>query len=133
MSTTSKPNQRATTEDFEFEALDKAKNYRPAIIKEFLEYLKVYLWEVGAGIGQMPQSLSDLTTISRITCIETDSKFAAIHRCRFANLELVEGTIADAKRLSSSPDCIISITVSPSDRAKSYCNCQRWGIVAWLI
>lgn len=110
MSTTSIPNQRATTEDFEFEALDKAKNYRSAIIKEFLEYLKGHLWEVGAGIGQMTQSLSKLATISRITCIEPDPKFAAIHRSRFANLELVEGTIADAKGLPS-PDCIISINV----------------------
>ena len=110
MSTTFKPNEKASTEDFEFEALDKAKNYRGAIIEEFRKYLKGHLWEVGAGIGQMTQSLSKLGSISRITCIEPDPKFAAIHRSRFANLELVEGTIADAKGLPS-PDCIISINV----------------------
>ena len=110
MTTTSKPNERASTEDFEFEALDKAINYRAGIIEEFREHLKGHLWEVGAGIGQMTQSLSELESISRITCIEPDPKFAAIHRNRFANLELVEGTIADAKGLPS-PDCIISINV----------------------
>ena len=110
MTTTSKPNERASTEDFEFEALDKAINYRAGIIEEFREHLKGHLWEVGSGIGQMTQSLSELESISRITCIEPDPKFAAIHRNRFANLELVEGTIADAQDFPN-PDCIISINV----------------------
>ena len=110
MSATFKPNEKASTEDFEFEALDKAKNYRAAIIKEFHAHLKGYLWEVGSGIGQMTQSLSKLESISRIRCIEPDPKFAAIHRSRFPSLELLEGTVADAQDFPN-PDCIISINV----------------------
>jgi hypothetical protein len=110
MESTSKPNERATTEDFEFAALDKAKNYRAGIIKEFQPLLLGHVMEVGAGIGQMTQSLLGLDSISRITCIEPDAKIAKIHRNRFPDMDLIEGTIDDVETFEKT-DCIISINV----------------------
>jgi precorrin-6B methylase 2 len=108
----SKPNANASNQDFEFAALDRAKNYRTTIIQEFQPYLKGTVWEIGAGIGQITQSLMDLPNISELICIEPELKFTNIHRQRnhHPNLTLIEGTIDNAQSYNP-PKSIISVNV----------------------
>lgn len=107
----SDPNALATTEDFEFQALSEAKNYREALIEEFAPFLRGNVIEIGAGIGQMTELLRQLDPeIKRLIAIEPDRRFADRHRQQFPGHELIEGTIDDVP--AGSPwDGIFSINV----------------------
>jgi SAM-dependent methyltransferase len=85
----------ATTEDFEFEALAQARNYRQALFAEFGPFLQGDVLEVGAGIGQMTEHLVSLPKVQRILSVEPDSRFCARHRAQFPQHQLIEGTVAD--------------------------------------
>jgi SAM-dependent methyltransferase len=89
------PNILAATEDFEFEALAQARNYRRAILGEFGPFLRGAVVEVGAGIGQMTGHLVKLPGLHRTVAVEPDSKFCSRHRAQFPGHELVEGTVAN--------------------------------------
>jgi SAM-dependent methyltransferase len=92
---TAKPNEIALTEDFEFAALNEAKNYRAALLREFSAHLRGQVLEVGAGIGQMTRELMQNPAIRRIVSIEPDPQFCARFRADFPGQTLVEGTIGD--------------------------------------
>lgn len=106
----SAPNSIADTNEFEFAALNEARNYRQALICEFAQYLKGDLIEIGAGIGQISSHLRELKTISRLLAIEPDPEFCKQHRINFPGHELVEGII-DHVEPGSSWDAILSINV----------------------
>jgi hypothetical protein len=89
------PNSAADTEDFEFQALAEALNYRRALFSEFGPYLRGDVIEVGAGIGQMTEHLVGLPGVNRTIAIEPDAGFCTRHRAQFPDHELVEGTVAD--------------------------------------
>ena len=89
------PNLMATTEDFEFEALAQASNYRRALFAEFGPFLRGDVVEVGAGIGQMTGHLVGLPGVNRAVAVEPDPRFCARHRAQFPAHELVEGTVAN--------------------------------------
>jgi SAM-dependent methyltransferase len=104
------PNANATTEDFEFDALNETPNYRAALIKEFGPSLHGNVIEIGAGIGQVTGLLRQLPQISRILSIEPDAAFAARFRQAHPDTELIEGTIEQAPR-GVAWDGILSINV----------------------
>ena len=83
----------ATAEDFEFAALEEAKNYRAALVQEFRAFLKGHVLEIGAGIGQITRHLLELSEIKRLASVEPDPKFCAAHRAQFPDYELYEGTV----------------------------------------
>jgi SAM-dependent methyltransferase len=89
------PNSTASTEDFEFEALSEAKNYRRAIISEFAPYLSGHVLEIGAGIGQTTEALVTLRDVQEILCIEPDYRFHDRFCERFPKISLLKGTAAD--------------------------------------
>jgi SAM-dependent methyltransferase len=89
------PNSMATTGDFEFEALGKARNYREALFAEFGPFLRGDVVEVGAGIGQMTERLTRLPGVQRTVAVEPDSRFCAQHRAQFPEHDLIEGTSAN--------------------------------------
>jgi SAM-dependent methyltransferase len=91
------PNETALTEDFEFAALNEAKNYRKALLREFSEHLRGRVLEVGAGIGQMTGPLLQNPAITYVSSIEPDPKFCAQFRRSFPAHSLVQGTIEDLK------------------------------------
>lgn len=107
---TGKPNEISATEDFEFDALQKAENYRAALVKEFAPFLKGEVLEVGAGIGQITALLSALPDVHRLVSIEPDDRFCRQFRASHPNRTLVEGTI-DALPAKSDWDAIVSINV----------------------
>lgn len=90
------PNSAATNPDFEFDALNEARNYREALIKEFGPSLRGNVIEIGAGIGQISGLLRELPQISRLVSIEPDAGFAARFRTAHPEAELIEGTIEQA-------------------------------------
>src|SRR5579862_3488237 len=63
------PNALAISEDFEFAALSVADNYRKALLREFSEYLRGNVLEVGAGIGQITEALLANRGIKRCVSI----------------------------------------------------------------
>ncbi len=69
-------NETANTEDFEFEALSHAHNYRDAIVREFSAALRGRVIEIGAGVGQMTRLLRQLPTIQTLLSIEPEARFA---------------------------------------------------------
>ena len=95
---------------FEFDALREATNYRKALLREFGPFLKGWVIEVGAGIGQHTEEIVRLPSVRRLVPIEPDPAFCREHRARLPRCELIEGFIGQAD--PESPwDTIISINV----------------------
>jgi hypothetical protein len=59
----SPPNALAQTVDFEFAALNEAKNYPTVFSRDFDLYLRSDVLEVGAGIGQITSELRQIPKI----------------------------------------------------------------------
>jgi len=89
------PNAIANTKDFEFAALNHAANYRKALLNEFAEFLRGDVVEVGAGIGQITESLSRMSPVKRVVAVEPDPEFCVRHRLQFPSHDLIEGTATD--------------------------------------
>lgn len=106
----SAPNAAASSEDFEFEALREAGNYRRALIREFNAFLKGDVIEIGAGIGQITGHLLELPEIGRLISVEPDPNLSRRHREQFLRHELYEGTIVDVPP-AAGWDAILSINV----------------------
>ena len=104
------PNAAAQTEDFEFAALNEAKNYRHALLREFSEHLRGSVLEVGAGIGQITEMLLRNPAITQLVSLEPDPKFSSKFRAAFPTHHLVEGTIDDLK-IAARWQAILSVNV----------------------
>ena len=94
---TLQPNALAITADFEFAALNEAKNYRAALLSDFGQFLQGNVLEVGAGIGQLTSELRAMPRIKKITSVEPDAAFCNQVRSRFPDHDLLEGTVSDLK------------------------------------
>jgi hypothetical protein len=90
-----RPNEAATTADFEFSALAEARNYPQALMREFTPYLKGRVIEIGGGIGQMTTLLKQVPTIETLQCIEPDLKFCELFKKAHPDQKLICGTIDD--------------------------------------
>lgn len=88
-----RPNESASTEDFEFEALREAKNYRGALLKLFAPQLRGRVIEIGAGCGQFTTQLRQLTALKHLLAVEPDPRFCAEFRQALPSQPLVEGII----------------------------------------
>jgi phospholipid N-methyltransferase len=104
------PNAIASTKDFEFAALNNAANYRQALLREFAEFLRGDVVEVGAGIGQITEPLSRMSAVRRVVAVEPDPEFCAQHRSKFPDHELIEGT-ANNLRPDQHWDAVLSVNV----------------------
>lgn len=105
MSDDSEPRQ-----DFEFEALRCAVNYRRALIREFSPHLRGRVIEIGAGIGQMTELLRKLPDIQSLLSIEPDPHFCREFRKTFPDQPLLEGTI-DSVTDDKPCDGMVSVNV----------------------
>ena len=88
-----RPNEAATTGDFEFDALQKADNYRAALVYEFSPFLKGGVMEIGAGIGQFTEALSALPGVTEVVAIEPEARFCDLFRKFHPSRKIVEGTM----------------------------------------
>jgi SAM-dependent methyltransferase len=104
------PNVSAKTEDFEFAALQEAKNYRRALLQEFTRYLNGRVLEVGAGIGQITAELLRLPDLTALASLEPDERFFTRLRSSFPNHNAIQGTVADLPA-NESWNAILNINV----------------------
>lgn len=88
-----RPNATSTTESFEFDALERARNYRATLINEFAPWLKGRVLEVGAGIGQMTSVISELPGVEKLIALEPESRFCNSFRKLRPHLKVVEGCL----------------------------------------
>ena len=105
-----KPNAISQTEDFEFAALNEARNYRAALVTEFSPFLRGRVVEIGAGIGQFSEVIRALPTVTSLVSIEPERRFCEQFRALHPDLTLLEGTI-DELGPDGSHDAILSINV----------------------
>lgn len=110
MDVTESPNASAQSEDFEFAALSVADNYRKALLREFSEYLRGNVLEVGAGIGQITEALLGKSDIERLVSIEPDSRFYTQLVGKFPGHTIVQGTIENLQG-DRNWDAVVSINV----------------------
>ena len=96
--------------DFEFEALEAAKNYRRAIAAEFAPFLQGHVLEIGAGIGQISREVLQLSDVSRLSLIEPDPEFAEHLRTLGQGTNVHQGTVADYPQ-GDPIDAIYSVNV----------------------
>lgn len=97
-------------QNFEFDHLQYANNYRAAILKEFSPYLKGDIIEVGSGIGQFTQMLKTLPQIKRILAIEPLAYYAERFKKCLPDVEIIQGTIR-AVNQNSQWNGIVSVNV----------------------
>ncbi|MBN2399880.1 MAG: class I SAM-dependent methyltransferase [Candidatus Aminicenantes bacterium] len=126
-------------EDFEFAALQKADNYRAALLAEFEPFLVGHVLEVGAGIGQLSETLSQKKEITHFTSVEPDARFANRLRSKFPQLELIQGTIDDVPA-AWTIDAILSVNVlehieADARELSSYCQrlAERRGVLCLFV
>lgn len=91
MNTKSSPNPA----NFEFYALQEAKNYQSALIRKFAPFLSGKVLEVGSGIGQMTGHISGIPAITDLRCLEPDHDFVVEFKKSFPAIPLIEGTVKD--------------------------------------
>jgi SAM-dependent methyltransferase len=103
-------NAPAASQDFQFEALAKATNYRAALLREFAPFLRGQVLEVGAGIGQFTGELSRLPTIEKLVALEPEPRFCETFRKLHPHCPLVEGTL-DALPRDFRCDTVVSVNV----------------------
>jgi SAM-dependent methyltransferase len=104
------PNTLADSEDFEFQALGEAKNYRTALLREFGGHLRGNVIEVGAGIGQLTAELRRMPSIQKLCPIEPNVGFCDRIRASFPDHDLIAGTISDLKERAGW-NAILSVNV----------------------
>ena len=104
------PNAISQTEDFEFDALSEARNYRAALCAEFAPFLRGNIVEIGAGIGQFSAAIRAIKKVTSLVSIEPEARFCAKFRELHPDFTLVEGIIDDLPT-GTSGDAIVSINV----------------------
>ena len=104
------PNATSHTADFEFDALNEARNYRAALLAEFRPYLRGHVVEVGAGIGQFSQAIRTFPKVVSLVAVEPEARFCRQYRALHPDGVLVEGIIDD---LPPGPDrdAVLSVNV----------------------
>lgn len=100
----------APSGSYEFAALESARNYRSALIREFRPHLRGRVLEVGGGVGQFTGLLLGEAAIGHLQVVEPEAGFAARLRQNFPGLDLVEGTIA-AVPAAEAFDAMVSVNV----------------------
>lgn len=106
----SRPNEFALTNNFEFDALREADNYRAALMREFGPHLHGRVIEVGAGIGQMTRMVAALPSVKSVLAIEPDADFCREFQTLSPDIPLLRAT-AESVSPQSAWNAIISINV----------------------
>ncbi len=101
---------RTVPVEFEFATVERARNYRSAIVREFAPHLRGRVLEVGAGVGQFSACLAALPDVQESLAVEPDPRFCAEFRARHPGLALLEGTIEGVPP-EARWDALVSINV----------------------
>ena len=80
--------------NFEFAALNEARYYRAALVREYTPWLRGRVLEVGAGIGQMTAEFARVPTVEEIVAIEPEPAFHDAFCAANPGRRLIRGTLA---------------------------------------
>lgn len=80
--------------NFEFAALNEARNYRAALVREFTPLLRGRVLEVGAGIGQMTAEFARVPSVKEIVAVEPEAAFHDAFCAANPGRRLIRGTLA---------------------------------------
>jgi SAM-dependent methyltransferase len=86
--------QSAIVDNFEFEALGWARNYRAALVHEFAPFLRGDVVEIGAGIGQITELLARLRGVRQVLAVEPDGRLCEKLRQRLPEQPVFQGMVA---------------------------------------
>lgn len=100
----------STVNNFEFAALNEARNYRAALMQEFSAFLRGRVMEVGAGIGQITKVINQQPGVTSMLAVEPDERFSADFRSALPAVPLVVGTVKDVDP-ASHWDAIVCVNV----------------------
>src|SRR5262245_28969809 len=103
-------NAISTTENFEFDALQRAENYRASLVREFAPWLKGRVLEVGAGIGQMTAVIARAAGIEKLFAVEPEARFCEAFRQLHPTLNVVQGSL-ESVSIDADWDTIVCINV----------------------
>ena len=106
----SHPNAAAQSADFEFAALQEARNYRQALLQDFSKFLVGRVLEVGAGIGQITGELLKNPAITKLVSLEPDSRFFGKLQAALPDHPAIQGTVEDLQG-TEAWDAILNINV----------------------
>lgn len=125
----STPNAQASTEDFEFAALQEARNYRSALITSFGPYLRGDVVEIGAGVGQIASEIRKLPSVQHLLAVEPDSRFTTRLRETLSGASILAGTAHDIDPATNC-DALVSVNVlehieNDGDELKLYARLLR--------
>ena len=93
-------NSVGTTVDFEFAALNEARNYRASLAREFAPYLHGKIVEIGSGIGQMTREFRAIPGVTEVLAVEPDSRFHDAFASNNPGTRLVKGIAVDVPKQS---------------------------------
>ena|SRR2546430_1539860 len=79
-------------QNFEFAALQEAKNYRRAIVREFEGFLRGRVLEIGAGIGQISAVVASQPDVQHVLAVEPDEKFVQQFQRSSPKIQILHGT-----------------------------------------
>jgi SAM-dependent methyltransferase len=102
--------QMEQSANFQFAALNVARNYRHALVRDFELFLRGNVLEGGAGVGQVTAELQRLQNIEKLCCVEPNTDFCTQFRARFPHAELLEGPTRDLP-VDTNWDAILSVNV----------------------
>jgi len=98
------------SQNFEFAALSKARNYRAAIAKLFAPHLTGDILEIGAGIGQMLVDVQRICKPRSLAAVEPDPDFFLQLQQSLPHAKVWHGLEADLPETESF-DAILSVNV----------------------
>lgn len=104
------PSEESVCGDFEFATLQKAENYRAALVQEFCPFLRGRVLEIGAGIGQFTEALAALPNVQEIVSLEPERRFCEAFRKLHPTRRIIEGTM-DSLPDTSDWDAAVCINV----------------------
>jgi SAM-dependent methyltransferase len=81
------------SQEFEFVALEEARNYRRSIVRQFAPYLRGAVLEIGAGIGHITELLVRQSGVASVGAVEPDHRFARRLREKLPQVYVHEGTV----------------------------------------
>jgi len=100
----------ASSANFEFAALQAARRYRAALMREFGPHLRGRVLEIGAGVGQMTGLLGKLPAVQSLVAIEPAAGFCRQLRAALPGQAVIQGT-AESVRPGGQWHAIVSINV----------------------
>lgn len=117
-----------SAQEFEFEPLERARNYRRALVREFTPFLQGNVLEVGAGVGHITQLLTEVPSVRRVVAVEPEASFMPRLSKVLPEESIIAGSVQDVREDSwNALVCVNVLEHIEKDEGElaSYCSLLR--------